>query len=42
MIGGEYNVDSIIGTCCVVLGIMRRLDLSQIGIAGPTEAAKMP
>lgn len=36
------HVDSIIGTCCVILGIMRRLDLSQIGIAGPTEAAKMP
>ncbi len=36
------HVDSIIGTCCVILGVMRRLDLSQIGIAGPTEAAKMP
>ncbi|HSL75270.1 MAG TPA: hypothetical protein VK853_12415 [Ilumatobacteraceae bacterium] len=25
-------VESIIGTCCVILGIMRRLDLSTIGI----------
>ncbi len=36
------HVDSIVGTCCVILGIMRRLDLSQIVIAGPPEAAKMP
>ncbi len=26
------QVDSIIGTCCVILAIMRRLDLARIGI----------
>jgi len=31
----ESQVESIIGTCCVILGVMRRLDLSTIGIVGP-------
>lgn len=28
------HVESIIGTCCVILGIMRRLDLRHVDIAG--------
>lgn len=28
------HVDSIIGTCCVILGLMRRLDLPRLPIAG--------
>ncbi len=34
------HVDTIIATCCVVLAIMRRLDLAEIGIApgAPTHA----
>ena len=27
------QVDSIVGTCCVILAIMRRLDLARIGIS---------
>ncbi len=29
----EEHVESIIGTCCVILGVMRRLDLSSIAVA---------
>lgn len=28
----DAHVESIIGTCCVILGIMRRLDLSSIAV----------
>jgi exopolyphosphatase/guanosine-5'-triphosphate,3'-diphosphate pyrophosphatase len=28
----ETHVESIIGTCCVILGIMRRLDLTSIAV----------
>ena len=28
----EDHVESIIGTCCVILGIMRRLDLQEVAI----------
>jgi exopolyphosphatase/guanosine-5'-triphosphate,3'-diphosphate pyrophosphatase len=30
----ETHVESIIGTCCVILGLMRRLDLASIAVAG--------
>jgi exopolyphosphatase/pppGpp-phosphohydrolase len=30
---GSEHVESIIGTCCVILGIMRRLDLDRVHIA---------
>jgi exopolyphosphatase/guanosine-5'-triphosphate,3'-diphosphate pyrophosphatase len=36
------HVESIIGTCCVILGVMRRLDLGRIGIRAHVENAKMP
>lgn len=29
----ETHVESIIGTCCVILGVMRRLDLTSIAVA---------
>ena len=29
----ETHVESIIGTCCVILGVMRRLDLASIAVA---------
>jgi hypothetical protein len=29
----DRHVESIIGTCCVILGVMRRLELSTVGIA---------
>jgi len=29
----EEHVESIIGTCCVILGIMRRLELSSVRVA---------
>ena len=29
----ERHVESIIGTCCVILGVMRRLDLTSIAVA---------
>jgi exopolyphosphatase/pppGpp-phosphohydrolase len=28
----KTNVESIIGTCCVILGIMRRLDIQEVAI----------
>ena len=32
----DDHVESIIATCCVILGVMRRLDLDSIGVtAGP-------
>jgi exopolyphosphatase/pppGpp-phosphohydrolase len=32
----DAHVESIIATCCVILGVMRRLDLDSIGVtAGP-------
>jgi exopolyphosphatase/guanosine-5'-triphosphate,3'-diphosphate pyrophosphatase len=31
----DDHVESIIATCCVILGIMRRLDLRAVGIGGP-------
>jgi hypothetical protein len=31
-------VESIIGTCCVILGVMRRLDLASITISPPIDA----
>ena len=31
----DDHVESIVATCCVILGIMRRLDLSAVGIGGP-------
>ncbi len=34
----DAHVESIIATCCVILGIMRRLDLRTVGIE-PTSAA---
>lgn len=34
------HVESIIATCCVILGIMRRLDLSVVGVA--TDIAGSP
>jgi exopolyphosphatase/guanosine-5'-triphosphate,3'-diphosphate pyrophosphatase len=30
----ETHVESIIGTCCVILGVMRRLDLTSIAVVG--------
>ena len=35
----DAHVESIIATCCVILGIMRRLDLAAVGI-DPTSAAR--
>jgi len=35
----EHHVASIIGTCCVILGIMRRLDLQELEIADESQAA---
>lgn len=32
------HVESIIGTCCVILGVMRRLDLRHVDIAGSDAA----
>jgi exopolyphosphatase/guanosine-5'-triphosphate,3'-diphosphate pyrophosphatase len=32
------HVESIIGTCCVILGVMRRLDLASITISPPIDA----
>ena len=34
----ETHVESIIGTCCVILGVMRRLDLTSIGVARERDA----
>jgi hypothetical protein len=33
-----HHVESIIGTCCVILGVMRRLDLASITINPPIDA----
>ena len=35
----QNYVESIIGTCCVILGIMRRLDLLEVGIEADRETA---
>jgi hypothetical protein len=34
----DHHVESIIGTCCVILGVMRRLDLASITISPPIDA----
>lgn len=34
------HVETIVGTCCVVLAIMRRLDLADLGIAGGRNGAR--
>ena len=34
----HHHVESIIGTCCVILGVMRRLDLASITITPPIDA----
>jgi hypothetical protein len=34
----HHHVESIIGTCCVILGVMRRLDLASITINPPIDA----
>jgi exopolyphosphatase/pppGpp-phosphohydrolase len=34
----HHHVESIIGTCCVILGVMRRLDLTSITITPPIDA----
>ena len=33
----EDHVESIVGTCCVILGIMRRLDLQEVAIESERE-----
>jgi hypothetical protein len=35
-------VESIVGTCCVILGVMRRLDLASIRIGPPIDAIVEP
>jgi exopolyphosphatase/guanosine-5'-triphosphate,3'-diphosphate pyrophosphatase len=35
----DEHVDSIVATCCVILGVMRRLDLRTVGIQ-PSQAAR--
>ncbi len=35
----EEHVESIVATCCVILGVMRRLDLRTVGIQ-PSQAAR--
>lgn len=39
---GADHVESIIGTCCVILGVMRRLDLQQLPIGGPSVRSPIP
>jgi hypothetical protein len=34
----EHHVESIVGTCCVILGVMRRFDLASITINPPIDA----
>lgn len=36
------HVESIVGTCCVILGLMRRFDLAHVGIPASTDAAPAP
>lgn len=37
------QIDSIVGTCCVILGLMRRLGLDEIGIeSSPTSSGSEP
>jgi uncharacterized protein len=38
----HHHVESIIGTCCVILGVMRRLDLASIRIGPPIDAIVAP
>jgi exopolyphosphatase/pppGpp-phosphohydrolase len=37
---GSDHVESIVGTCCVILGIMRRLDIDRVHIVAADDVAR--